>query len=589
MAWLKEIFADPTAVESSLLILALVIALGLMIGSVSFRGIRLGVAGILFSGLAFGHFGLAPNATVLSFAREFGLVLFVFSVGLSVGPGFFNSLRKQGLSLNLLAVGVVLLGVAVTVLWMTVAGLSGPIAVGLFCGATTNTPSLAAAGQALRDHPPGDWDARAALAQVVPDHPLLRAPDPPSDADREQLLAEIAKLPGMAYAVSYPGGVIGIIIAILTLRWIFRVDPVAEAQEYEANLTKTSPRLEKAHVRVTNLNLIGLHLAGVPAWELLGVIVSRVIRGREEFVATPRHRLAAGDILLVVGTADALQQFVTIVGERTEIEAAATPSQIQVRWITVSRKDVAGRTVGELALGERFGVQLTRIRRAGIELPPMHDVALSLGDEIRIVGLPGNITHVAQEMGDSPRRLGEPELLPVFIGIALGVLIGSIPLSLPGIPGAVKLGLAGGPLLIAIYLSRRQRIGPVAWYLPRSANLMLKDLGISVFLASIGLKSGDLFVDTFLNGTGLWWLVAGAVITLLPLLVVGIVAHKLVGERFLDVIGLLAGSMTDPPALAFANSLAGSEIPSVAYATVYPLTMILRVIAAQLLMMYWSG
>ena len=556
---------------------------------ISFRGIRLGVGGILFCGLVFGHFGLVPDLHVLSFTREFGLVLFVFAVGLSIGPGFFNALRQQGLSLNLLAFGVVLLGVIITFFWMTIAGITGPIAIGLFCGATTNTPSLAAAGQALRDDPPGDDRARAALAQAAPDHPLVRATTPLSSAEREQLLAEVNNLPGMAYAISYPGGVFGIIIAILILKWMFGIDPVAEARAYEASLSEATPRLERAYVRVTNANLVGIDLENVPACNLLGIVVSRIRRGEDEFVATPHHRILAGDLLLAVGPVDSLAQFVTIVGERAEVAESSIQSQIQVRWVTVSRKEVVGQTVGELALSERCGVQLTRIRRAGCELPPLPDVALSLGDEIHVVGLPNNVSQVAQEMGDSKKSLSEPELMPIFIGIALGVLVGSIPLSIPGIPGAVKLGLAGGPLLVAILLSRWQRIGPITWYLPRSANLMLKDLGISIFLASVGLKSGDLFVDAFASGSGVWWLVAGAVTTIVPLLVVGTIAYKIVRERFIDILGLLAGSMTDPPALAFANTMAGSEIPSISYATVYPLTMILRVIAAQLLMIYWVG
>lgn len=589
MAWLRAIFADPTSVESSLLILAIVIALGWAIGRISIFKIRLGVAGILFSGIGFGHFGLIPSASVLSFAREFGLVLFVFAVGLSVGPGFFNALRKQGLSFNLLAAGVVMLGIVITLLWMSFVGLSGPIAVGLFCGATTNTPSLAAAGQALRDSPPSNEDARAALAQIVPDHPLVKAAEPLSDVEREQLMAEVTKLPGMAYAVSYPGGVFGIIAAMLLLRTLFRVDPIAEAKDYEAHLRSMAPQLEKAYVAVTNPNLVGLELEKLPALSALGVVVSRIIRGKDEFLATPHHQLAAGDTLLVVGPAEGLNQLITITGERKETVEGSISSDIQVRWITVSQKAIVGHTLGELAIGERFGVQLTRLRRAGVELPPMADVTLSLGDEIRVVGLPESIARVAQEMGDSPRKLGEPELMPIFIGISVGILVGSIPIALPGIPGAVKLGLAGGPLLVAILLSRWQRIGPITWYLPRPANLMLKDFGISVFLASVGLKSGDLFVDAFVNGPGLLWLAAGAVITLVPLLAVGIIARSLLRERFLDIIGLLAGSMTDPPALAFANALADSEIPGVTYATVYPLTMILRVIAAQMMMIYWAG
>jgi putative transport protein len=292
---------------------------------------------------------------------------------------------------------------------------------------------------------------------------------------------------------------------------------------------------------------------------------------------------------VAVGEPDDLQDFVRIVGERIFVESSSIHSQIQVQWITVSRKAIAEQIIAELALSDRFGVQLTRIRRSGVELPPMHHVRLHLGDEIRVVGMPDAIARVAAEMGDSPRQLGEPELLPVFLGIVLGVLVGSIPFPLPGTSYVVKLGLAGGPLLVAILLSRLQRIGPVVWYLPRSANLALSEIGIALFLASVGLTSGDLFVNALIQGPGLLWLAAGAMITLLPLLIIGVIARYMAKERYLAIIGMLAGSMTDPPALAFANSLANSEIPSVSYATVYPLTMIARVIAAQAMMIYLTG
>lgn len=589
MAWLRDLFANPTSVESSILVFALVVALGLALGSISFRGIRLGVAGVLFAGLVFGHFGLAPNAEVLGFTREFGLVLFVFAVGLSVGPGFVNALRRHGLSLNTLAGCIVLSGAAICWALMAVGGMTGPVAVGLFCGATTNTPSLAAAGQALRDQAPGDEALTAALQQAVPEHPLLAADSSEAGARHRELLAEVTKLPGMAYAVAYPGGVFGIIAAILILRRALGVDPTKEAGEIERQRAQATPPLEHIHVRIANPNLSGLVLAQLPALEALEIVVSRLQRGDREFVARPDLTLILDDVLTVVGRPDNLEQFVAIVGERTTVDPAKVTSPIHVQWVTVSQKKIAGQTIGELALAKRFGVQVTRVRRAGVELPPLEDVTLALGDLIRVVGLPESIARVARELGDSARRLGEPELVPIFVGIVLGILVGSIPLTFPGVPGSVKLGLAGGPLLVAILLSRVQRIGSIVWYLPRSASLMLKDLGIVVFLASVGLKSGDLFVDAFVGGPGLWWVAAGAVITLVPLLVVGVVAHWYVGERYLSIVGLLAGSMTDPPALAFANSLSGSEIPSVSYATVYPLSMILRIISAQLLMMYWTG
>ena len=574
--------------ELSLLIISVVVALGLALGSITYRGVSIGVAGILFSGLLFAQFGFQLNGAVLSFAREFGLVLFVFAVGLSIGPGFFNALYRQGLGLNCLALGVVALGVCTTIVWIAVAGFSAPIAVGLFCGATTNTPSLAAAGQALRDRPPSDDDARAALAQVVPDHPLVQIQGPLSADDRQRLLGEVAKLPGMAYAVCYPGGVFGILTAILFLRWAFRVDPIAEAAELE-RLNRGSSTLERVHIRITNPNLAGVRIEDIPALQDLEIVISRVTRGVDEFVAAPHDSLAVGDILSAVGSPERLPQLVMILGERVTANASAIPSKIQVQWATVSRKEIVGRTIEELAFSERFGVQLTRIRRAQVELPPLHNVKLSLGDEVHLVGLPESVAKAARELGDSIRKLNEPEVMPIFVAIALGVLVGSIPFTLPNMPGAVKLGMAGGPLVVSILLGRFQRIGPIVWYLPRSANLVLKELGIALFLASVGLMSGDLFVDAFIHGNGLRWLAAGFVTTVVPLLVVGFIARLIAKQHFLTIVGMLAGSMTDPPALAFVNAMGKSEIPSVAYATVYPLTMILRIVAAQLLISYWTG
>lgn len=588
MQWLRELFADPTSVESTLLILALVIALGLAVGHVSVRGIRLGVAAILFVGLAFGHFGLTPNPAVLSFTREFGLVLFVFAVGLSVGPGFFNALRRRGLPLNVMAAAIVMLGVLITTALMLFVGITAPIAIGLFSGSTTNTPSLAAAGQAMRDSPPTTEAARKALAQVNPNHPLVQA-EQLDDQQQQQLLSEVTKLPAMAYAISYPGGVFGIILAILLLRMLFRIDVEAESKAIEEQNRLETPPLASLHIKVANSNLFGVKIGDIPAIESLGVVVSRVLRGADEMVASDSLALHQGDVLRAVGLPEKLRQFSLIVGEQLAGDVPSTNSQIHVQWVTVSKNEWAERTVEELASSERFGVQLTRIRRSNVELPPMAHMRFMLGDQIRVVGLPQNIAKVAAELGDSTRQLAEPHFGPVFLGIALGVIVGSIPIAFPGMNATVKLGLAGGPLLIAIVLSRLHRVGPIVWYLPRSANLALRDIGIAVFLASVGLRSGDLFMETFLQGDGLLWLGAGALITVTPLLVVGIAARIFAKEHYPTITGLLAGSMTDPPALAFANSLAGSEIPSIAYATVYPLTMILRIISAQLMMIYWTS
>jgi putative transport protein len=370
---------------------------------------------------------------------------------------------------------------------------------------------------------------------------------------------------------------------------MFNVDPVEESKELERQLANQNPALQRISVRLTNPNLMHVEIGHLPAFEALQVFVSRVLRGNEEFVAQPNFELQLGDILSVVGKHENLQQFCAIVGEQTEIDPVQIPSPIQYRWVTVSRRKSVGISMEKLQLGAKFGVQVTRIRRAETEMPPLADVTLSLGDQIRVVGLPENITRVAHELGDSVKELREPQLAPVFVGIALGVLVGTLPLSFPGIPALVKLGLAGGPLLIAISLSHIKRIGSMVWYLPHSANQMLKELGIAMFLASVGLKSGDRFIATFLNGSGFMWMLLGAVLTLVPLLLIGLIARFFLKERFAVIVGVLAGSMTDPPALAFANAITKSEVASVSYATVYPLSMMLRVISAQLLMMWWAS
>jgi putative transport protein len=450
---------------------------------------------------------------------------------------------------------------------------------------------LAAAGQALRDHPPTADRAQRALSQALGSSapPTAAATDPNAEANVAALQAELVKLPGMSYAVSYPGGVFGIISAMLLLRWWLGIDPVAEARELERQLAPQQPSLERLNIRLTNPNLEGVRIRNLPAIGPLQVFISRVLRGSDEFLAQPELELALGDVLAVVGRRENLEQFCRIVGSWSEVDPLKVPSPIQYRWVTVSRNAVVGVSMEELALGQRFGVQVTRVRRAETELPPLADMTLSLGDQVRVVGLPENIARVATELGDSVAQLGEPELVPVFVGIALGVLAGTLPLSLPGVPTMVKLGLAGGPLLLAILLSRIQRVGPLVWYLPPSASAMLKELGIAIFLASVGLKSGDRFLETFLHGSGMLWVLIGLVVTLVPLLITAAVARLVLRLPYAMIAGVLAGSMTDPPALAFAHSLTKSEIASVAYATVYPLSMMLRVITAQLLMLWWTG
>jgi putative transport protein len=538
-------------------VLALIAASGLALGSLRVRGIGLGIAGVLFAGLAFGHFGVRVDEGTLEFAREFGLILFVYSIGLQVGPGFLASLRRHGLRLNLLAAAVVLLGVAVAVGLHAFAGLDAAATVGVLSGATTNTPSLAAAQQALR--------------QVVAD-----------PAARERLV----RLPGIGYAVAYPFGVLGIILAMVGLRVAFRIRIAAEREELERGLEAEVRRPARANLEVANPNLVGLPLERVPTLSHSGVVVSRIHHDGALQVPRPDTRLALGDVLLAVGPREELDALRVVVGRESGLDLRTLPSAITTRRLIVTRAAASGKPIAELDFVRRYGVQITRVSRAEVELPASPGFELQYGDTVLAVGEGPDIARAADELGDSPKSLHYPHLVPMFLGIGLGILLGSWAFSLPGVPEPVRLGLAGGPLLVAILLSRIGRIGPLVWYMPLSANYMLREVGIVLFLAAVGLRAGDAFVDTILRGPGLYWMAGGALVTVLPLVTVAAFGRAVMGLNFLTLTGLLAGSMTDPPALAFANAVSGSEGPSTAYATVYPAAMILRVLTAQLFVLY---
>lgn len=580
MDWFVKLFTDEAAMATCLLVLALTIAGGLALGQVRFRGIRLGVAGVLFSGLLLGHFGLAIEHHALDFAREFGLVLFVYAVGLAVGPGFFNTFRRYGLKTNLLAVAIVLTGTFLAVVVSWVGGVSPAIAAGILSGGTTNTPSLAAATQTLRDQPLDPTAAAKALRQ---------AGIAPEGMTPAQLAEETTKLPGLGYAVSYPFGVVGIILAMLILQRLFRVDPVTDAQAMERRLNVQPAPLERRAVRLTNAGLAGISTESLAEQAGTTATISRVWRNGKVLVALPDLPLAVDDVLLVVGTTPDLDRLRAYAGEAADASVFQAGQEITARWVVVSGKHFVGKSLEELQLEDHYQVRLTRVRRGETELPPLADLELAIGDSLYVVGPPEGIARLARKAGDRPKALEEPHLLPVFVGIALGVVLGSIPFAVPGLSAPLKIGLAGGPLLVALLLSRLQRVGPLVFYLPRSANLTLKDVGIAIFLAAVGLKSGSRFVATLTQGDGVWWMLWGAVITLVPLLLVGAVAYWGFGARFSAMVGVLAGSMTDPPALAFANDLTKSEIPGIAYATVYPAAMILRVVCAQVFLLMRTG
>jgi putative transport protein len=547
---------DVQSVAGSVLVLCLVATVGLTLGSFQFQGIRLGVAGVLFAGILFGHFQLVPNHEVMDFAKEFGLILFVYTIGLQVGPGFIGSLRRQGLPLNSLAAGVVVLGALLTVLISRWAGIDMAAAVGLFSGATTNTPSLAAAQEALRQIPHLDENSR--------------------------------KLPGLAYAMAYPFGILGIILTMLVVKWILRVDVAAELAAWQKlRETEDNPRPTTLNLEITNPNLDGLPLEKIPGLGNSDVVVSRIVRGDEVMVAKPGTVVRLHDVLLAVGPPLHLEALRLTAGRESSVDPKRVPSRIVSKRIIVTKKGVLGKTVQELESLKTYGVTITRVGRAEVELAASPLVRLQYGDAVLAVGEEAALTHVARELGNSPKSLDHPEVIPIFVGIFLGVVLGSIPFHIPGMPAAVKLGLAGGPLLVALILSRIGKFGPLVWYMPMSANFMMREFGIILFLACVGLKSGDRFLEVLLHGGGWQWMVWGAVITLVPLLVVACIGRLFMKLNYLTLCGLLAGSMTDPPALAFAHSVARNDSPAVAYATVYPLVMILRVCCAQILVLFF--
>jgi putative transport protein len=548
---------DGTSAAGAVLVLSLVAGLGLAMGAVRLRGVGLGIAGVLFVGLAFGHFGVQVEERTREFARELGLVLFVYSIGQQVGPGFLASLRRHGLGLNLLAAAVVALGVAAALVLRFAAGIEPAALVGLLSGATTNTPGLAAAQQALKEAV-RDPAARAAAA----------------------------KLPGLGYAIAYPFGVVGVILVMAGVRAAFRVSLRKEAEDLERSRAAEAPPLARANLEVANPNLEGMALEKVPTLDGSGIVVSRIWQEGTLLVPRPETRLRLGDVLLAVGTREELDALRVVVGKESSLDLRRMPSAITSKRLIVTRTAATGKTVAALDFARRFGVQITRVSRAEVEMSAPPDFELQYGDTVIAVGEAGDIQKVAAALGDSPRSLDYPHLVPMFAGIALGIVVGSWPFSLPGVPAPVRLGLAGGPLLVAIALSRIGRIGPLVWYMPISANYALRETGIVLFLAAVGLGAGDVFVETLVRGDGLYWMACGAALTVAPLLAVAVAGRLALGLNYLTLCGLLAGSMTDPPALSFATAASGSEAPSVAYATVYPLTMILRVLSAQLLVTY---
>lgn len=553
MEWLSSLLFG-SGIGHSILLLAIVIFVGIWLGKIKIAGISLGITWILFVGIILSHFGMRMDAGALHFLKEFGLILFVYSIGLQVGPGFFSSFKKGGVTLNLLATGIVLAGVGITCIIHFITGIPITTMVGILSGAVTNTPGLGAAQQAYYD-----------MAGVE--------------------LPAIA----MGYAVAYPLGVIGIILAIVLIRYIFRISFEKELVSARSTADEKASRATHVSVLVKNPALFGKEISEVASLIDKKFVISRVLHmGKGLEIAKPHTRLGKEDKLFIIAASQDMNAIIAFIGEKIEMHRAEwekLDADLVSRRIVITRAEINGKTLGQLHLRGGYGVNVTRVNRSGVDLVAHTGLQLQMGDRVTVVGAETDISNVEKLLGNSLRRLREPNLVPIFLGIALGIILGSIPFAFPGIPQPVKLGMAGGPLIVAILISRFGPHYKLVTYTTMSANLMLREIGISLFLACVGLNAGEEFVDTVVNGGGFSWIGYGFIITFLPLILVGIVARGIYKVNYFTLMGLIAGSTTDPPALAYSNATAGNDMPSVGYATVYPLTMFLRVLTAQALVL----
>ena len=557
MTWIENLLFTPSSVAHTVLLYAFVIAAGVYLGKMKIFGISLGVTFVLFVGLLAGHFGFVGEANIMHFMQEFGLILFVYSIGLQVGPGFFSSFKKGGMTLNLLATGMVLLNVAVacTIYFLANGSVETPIMVGILSGAVTNTPGLGAAQQTLAQlHFDGKLD-------VVP---------------------EIAS----GYAAAYPLGVLGIILSMLIIRAIFKVKLDKESRQIEE---ETAASVLKPHLvtyKVENQLIFGKPLDELMKLIDRNFVISRIKKSNNEVIIPQSSTIIEqGDLLLIVLSIqdeDALKAFI---GSTVEMDWEAIHAPVVSRRILVTKSEFNGRTIGSLRLPMGYRLNATRVNRAGVDLLANPNLTLQMGDRLTVVGKLEDINRLAERLGNSMKRLNEPNMITLFVGIFLGIILGSIPLAIPGMSSSMKLGLAGGPLVVAILIGRFGYKMKLVTYTSTSASLMLREIGICLFLASVGITAGGTFAETVFSGDGLLWVLWGFLITIIPLLIIGSIARGYYKINYFTLIGLIAGSNTDPPALAYANKTTSTDAPAVAYSTVYPLTMFLRVLTAQLLIL----
>lgn len=556
MSWLNELLWGE-GIAHSVMLLAFVIAAGIQLGKIKIFGISLGITFVLFVGILLGQIGFKMNHEVLHFMKEFGLILFVYSVGMQVGPGFFSSFKKGGITLNMLACGIVLLGVATTIILHFVTGVPMATMVGILSGAVTNTPGLGAAQQAYNDVF-GTTDNTIALG----------------------------------YAVAYPLGVVGIILSLIVIRYVFRVSFEKENEALNATEGKNTNEAKPISLMVKNPAIFNKSVGEVSALiENRDFVISRISHVNNEVeIPSSTTVLCENDKIFVITTERDAEALRTFIGEEIDMdrkEWIRKDSQFINRRILITKSELNGKRLGTLKLRNLYGVNITRVNRSGVDLVANPNLTLQVGDRVNVVGTESAIESVEKVLGNSMKRLNEPNLLFIFVGIFLGIFLGSIPFVFPGIPQPVKLGLAGGPLIVSILISRFGYKYKLVTYTTMSANLMLREIGITLFLACVGIGAGDGFIDTIVNNGGLSWIGYGFAITTIPLLIIGTIGRYFFKLNYFTLMGLIAGSTTDPPALAYANMTAGNDAPAIGYATVYPLTMFLRVLTAQLLILFF--
>lgn len=585
MDWIINLFyADTNGVAHTVLLFCIAIAVGIPLGRIRVFGISLGITLVLFVAILLGQLGFSVNGNVLHFVKEFGLILFVFTIGLQVGPGFFASFKKGGMLMNGLAASVVLLGVLLTVAFHFLTGIPMPTMVGVLSGAITNTPGLGAAQQALAEIVKTNPDASARLIE--------QAGGVPAGATTDGVIEQLAGTLGQGYACAYPLGVVGIILSLIVVRAVFKISLDKETAAIKALEKEQGDTSAAISLEVQNPAIIGKKISEITRLFSRPFVISRHRRGENApTVATGDTVLEAGDRLFVIVFKEDAEMvgafFGKVINWGVE-DWEHIKSAIVRRRIIVTRENMNGRPLSRLAAYTAMGVAITRINRAGVVQVASPTLRLQIGDRVNVVGPEHAVNEVEKVLGNELKRLDHPNLVSIFLGIALGVFFGSIPFAVPGLSQPLKLGLAGGPLIIAILLSCWGYKSHLVTYTPIAANLMIREIGILLFLASVGLGAGNGFLQAVLGG-GYWWVLIGFCITTVPLLVVGFVARGVFKLNYYSVMGLVAGATTDPPALAYANNIAQNEAPNVAYATVYPLTMFLRVLTAQLLILVFCS